>query len=264
MKSKYELLLKLQKKIKNWTLGEKVVFHHVPKCGGTSLNRALRLRYMASQRPIMANSSAKALSLFYPGIEDDPFEFHRKVHLFRKQLLHYYLSADISYITGHVGFCASAFNAYSASYRFVSVLRHPVDRFISDYLDLSVRGASYYRTDLSIEEYLETEEAEIRANTLCLYFSSSDKSVNRYDSEDLKLAQANIEKLDLVGFVDDMPRFNRELNSLLGIRIKVGHENKSLAGSSDKRDSFSQNVISKINRLCERDVELYEKARSLR
>lgn len=261
MKNKYDILLKLQGKMRSGMLGENVVFHHVPKCGGTSLNRALRLRYMLSQRPIMANSSAKAIPPFFPGIESDPIEFHRQVHLFRKQMLHYYMSADIAFLTGHVGFCSMAYEKHHQRYRFITVLRHPVDRFISDFLDLSVRGASFYKTDLSIDDYLGTDEAAIRANTLGVYFSSSLKRATDLDDQDYRDARENLGKFDLVGFVDSMAQFNQTLNSLLGVKIRIGHENRSQASSTKKRELFSDAILEKINALCERDIDLYQAVR---
>lgn len=262
MKNKYTILLAMREKLKSGLLGHHVIFHHVPKCGGTSLNRALRLRYMLSQAPIMANSTVRAMESFFESFEEHPLEFHHQVHLFRKQMLHYYMSADIAFITGHVGFCDVAYQNYRNRYKFITVLRHPVDRFISDYMDLSVRGASYYKTGLDIEAYLQTDEARIRARTLGIYFSSARKIATKMDADDYALAAENLAKFDLVGFVDQMGEFNQQLNRLLGVKIKIGHENRSIADPSRKKQAFSDSVIDRINEMCAQDVALYEAIRS--
>ena len=43
-------------------LPQKFVFHHVPKCGGTSVGRALRKRYLLSQATVTPESSFRKTS----------------------------------------------------------------------------------------------------------------------------------------------------------------------------------------------------------
>ena len=54
----------LQRHAQSLLSGNRIVFHHVPKCGGTSVGRALRLSYFLSQGTVTPIESDKAFRWF--------------------------------------------------------------------------------------------------------------------------------------------------------------------------------------------------------
>ena len=56
-------------KLLNVFVPQRVVFHHVPKCGGTSVGRALRKRYLLSQSTVTPESSFRAFEAFTQGTD---------------------------------------------------------------------------------------------------------------------------------------------------------------------------------------------------
>jgi hypothetical protein len=54
----------LQPRVLDRLTPQRVVFHHVPKCGGTSVGRALRKRYLLSQATVTPEASFRAFEAF--------------------------------------------------------------------------------------------------------------------------------------------------------------------------------------------------------
>jgi hypothetical protein len=79
-----------------------------------------------------------------------------------------------------------------------------------------------------------------------------------FDGCEVKAAQDNLMKFSLVGFMEDMGEFNDKLNELLGVKIKIGHENKAQGKQADKLEGFSEQAREKINRLCSLDKQVYD------
>ncbi|KZY76345.1 hypothetical protein A3739_02080 [Oleiphilus sp. HI0067] len=256
-------MLSIQHKLRERLLGAGCVFHHVPKCGGTSLNRAMRLRYIISQASIKANQTVYALSGMDESFDVNGGREFLSIHRFRQQMLHYYLHSGVKLISGHVRFSAAAYDKFSPSHQFITLLRDPVDRFVSEYKDLSVRQASVFKTNLSIEEFLSSDLALRNARTLTSYFSDSALLPEKYENTEVIEAQENLKKFNLIGFMNDMDGFNEKLNALLGVRIKIGHENKAEGRQADKLEGFTEEVREKIHEICAYDKKVYDFARSI-
>lgn len=250
--------------LKKRTTGNNAVFHHVPKCGGTSLVTAVRTRYLLSHRHIVGDASVQAALAVKPDIEKDIYELNKEVRLFRRQYLNYLLETGVTWVSGHMTFCAAAHERYHANYKFITVLRNPVDRYISEYIHRAHKhGDTYYNTSLSLDEYLESDIGQIQSQAICEYFSSSNKSAKDTHDTDYENAKNNLAKFDVIGFVDEMDKFNRQLNAALDINVNVGHQNKSVKSSRETTQIVSDEHRKKIEKICEREVELFQFAKSL-
>ncbi len=113
------------------TSGKFVVFHHVPRCGGTSVSRALRLRYILSQFSLNAKASYETIKNKYPHSPGNVF--FDNLYSFRESLFDYALNSYIRCVSGHVKFNENTYDKFCNTYKYITVLRDPVQRYLSDY-----------------------------------------------------------------------------------------------------------------------------------
>jgi len=250
--------------LKEKSTGNKAVFHHVPKCGGTSLVTAVRWKYLMSHRHIVGDASVKATMATHPDLEKDIFSLNQEVRLFRRQFLNYLLETENTWVSGHMTFCNVAYENYHDKYKFITVLRDPVERYISEYIHRAHKqGDTYYNTQLKLDEYLESDIGQIQSQAICEYFASSTKKANEINGDDYQAAKSNLAKFDLIGFTDEMATFNTSFNEMLNININVGHKNKSVKSKSETGNIITAEHRQKITKMCQQEIELYDYAKSL-
>lgn len=254
---KVTLLKSLREQAVERTAGQRVVFHHIPKCGGTSVGRALRWRYLLSQttvHPQYTFAAAKDLA----GSESLATILARTYEL-REQLLLYLLHQDVHYVVGHIPFSKAAYKRFSSRYRFISILRDPVERFVSHYFH-SYEREDYSRIVLPLEEFVETEDARRLGATYVAYLSGLPWTADFRTDEATSAAQANVEKLDCVGFVSDVVDFANRLQGVLGIRLRIGHENRGKAAGVSYRERLDPRLVERISDVCAPDMRVFDHA----
>ena len=240
--------------------GKPVVYHHVPRCGGTTIARAFRLRYVLSQTSLNAVASVEIVKAMNPHI--DGADIYADVREFRDYLLLYLIESNICWISGHFRFSELAFERYQGSYKFITVLRDPIHRFLSDYY-ANLGSTSHSGTKLSLEQYIDSVPGQMRGCVYSEYFSGLPAKSDFTSSDAVKKAIVNLKKLDLIGYTDQLRLFSSRASRLLGITVRVGHENKG--GKSGSRSAFdlSRDIKSKLEKTCEPDIKIYQAIRKL-
>jgi hypothetical protein len=145
------------------------------------------------------------------------------------------------FITGHFTFSNKIFNEISDDYDYITVLREPVQRFIS----------KYYYNDIEIQltDFLNTERAHEWGR----------EYVNRFLGEDLSLpiskkivrAKDNLKKFSLVGRLKDLNSFKADFRNKYGKKINITELNVGDYGA------IEESVIEEIKKICEPDIKLF-------
>jgi hypothetical protein len=157
--------------VTNATCGNPVVFHHVPKCAGTSIERALRLRYAASYATFDLRSIYSAAEALYPNSSLNALD--KLTAEFRSTEFIAYLYQDVKCIAGHIYFSSLAFEKFSNKYKFITVLREPVDFFISFFYQLTKAKKMYWSVGMPLDEFVDTDQARLFGQFYALYFSGN-------------------------------------------------------------------------------------------
>jgi hypothetical protein len=239
--------------------GNRAVYHHVPKCGGTSVARSLRMRYFLSQASINAASSVETLKQLYPG--DSKADHYRRLRDFRESLLLYYLYSDVRWVSGHVRFSEVAQQLFSESYKFITVLREPVARYLSNYKYNYMRD-SYSGTTLELEDYMDTFEGRMQGCLYAEYFSGLPADADYRSEHAISKARENLQKFDLVGFTHEMAEFARKSGELLGVSVSIGHENRGKIDTDAAISSIPGSTQDKLMEVCATDIEIYNYIRT--
>ena len=235
---------------------QRLVFHHIPKCGGTSVGRALRRRYLLSQATVSPEASFRAFELFSG--RDDREQMLIDVLDLREQMLLYLMFEDVRGISAHVRFSEKAYHRFSERYKFVTVLRDPVERFMSHYFWAWNKADAHGRIEEDFEAFLETDRARRLGATIVEYLCGLPKEVATHSEQAVASAIANLAKFDVVGDIGNVAGLQIGLREALGVKVSIGHENKARPTIKRASEALANTAArSRVEALCAPDMAVY-------
>lgn len=239
--------------------GRRIVFHHVPKCGGTSVGRALRRAYILSQGTITPVESEKAFDAAQSSLSGTGVAH---VSELREMMLLYLLYSDVRCVAAHVPFSNAAFDRFASRYSFLTLLRDPVDRFISQYYWNHDRPEAHFRIPESFDAFLASDRASALGSTYVRYFCGQPgQEFTR--GRQVDAAIRNLHRMDLVGFLDDLPHFQTKLRALTTKRVTIGSEN--VANTRSRREAIMSGPLrDRVLEVCGPDRDVWEAVQDLR
>lgn len=265
--------------------GPKVAFVHIAKCGGSSVDFALRSALAApgQHRIDRQQSISSSMASFTGDITtlqgSCQFSEHHAAHL--QKIFSYYLQENWQYISGHITITEDLIKQFKDQYAFITILRDPVERFISNYIfnkltnTKAIMLPNSLTTDNVIneaKEILNSKRGWQMANSPTMYLTG------RYpkDKDDAKAMQLevanNLAQFKVVGFLDNLTAFEQDCAKLTGRAINIGQRN-----TTDKLNSteqvevkatlkafFSEKETQKtVQNLCRFEMGNYLKAKEL-
>ncbi len=232
-------------------------YMHIPKSGGSSVHEALRAIVPLNQHigAIDAISTRKAAGVEFAG-KNDITTIHedgpRCAELFklREVQLMTYMAQEMALIYGHFLFSKKADDFFGEPYKFITILRDPVTRVISNYR--SARFEEFILSDL--DSYLDSDVARRHAQVNLRYFSGIAEIPEENCLKALKRAKENMDKFSVIGFIDKLDVFCKQFKAQFGVKPIIHHYNLA------KGDGISPTPqqLKKIERLCQYDIELYK------
>lgn len=254
-----DLAKSLHRRAINVLCGHRIVFHHVPKCGGTSVGRTLRRAYILSQGTVTPVESERA---FDAAQSSSVATGMAHVSELREMMLLYLLYSDVRCVSAHVPFSNAAFDRFANRYSFVTLLRDPVERFISNYYWNHDRPGAHFAIPESFDAFLASERAAALGSTYVRYFCG-EPGEKFTQKTHVDAAIRNLRRMDLVGFLDDLKRFQTKLRALTGKRLSIGSEN--VGNTRTRRDSILSGPLrDRVLEVCSPDRDVWEAVQDLR
>jgi hypothetical protein len=237
-----------------------VVFTHVPKCGGTSVQTALFRHFRLSREHILPVESRAAERLGAPHLRQAAAFPEFEALELRKQLVAYALSRDVKCITGHNPINEPIMSAHKGTHKFVTVLRDPVERFCSHYRFVYKSGVAT-AVDEKLDDFLETNRARWFGSIYVTYFGGAPAAKPVIEQSSIERAQKIVSGFDAVGFLDRMDKFQQQLRDLLGVNVKIDVKNRTKDRATHWRGEISDQQLERIREICRPNIEVYEYAR---
>lgn len=243
-------------------IDERLVFIHVPKCGGRSIRKGLDRLF----RMVPGRSDGRIVHL-HPGAAGRAAEtLDETVWTMRRRMLAYHLAhPNVQCVAGHYQIDATLLEEFAENHTFMTVLRDPVKRWISHFFFNRYKEGDHYRIEKDLDEFLETDRAISYGELYVNYFTGkgdADAGIGR-DPEIMGEAKENLAKFDMIGFLEDLDAFRSEFERRFGAELTLVHRNKNPAPKKRRREQLTPAIREKIRELCQPDIELYETAREL-
>jgi len=220
--------------------GKNIAFIHIAKCGGISIDLALRSAFASSgQYKINRDAAIQTTLTHFSQDEESPENSAKFADQHIKTLntlMNYYLALNWSYVSAHANVNIQLLKEYSEKYHFVTVLRDPIERFISHYIftkltnELPVMLPNKFSTDNLVEEAKNIIGSRrgwhmMNTPTMCL--------TGRYpkDHDDAKALQStvmdNLSQFSVVGFLNQLTDFSTKIETLTDRSVNISHKNSS-------------------------------------
>ena len=263
-----------------------LVFIHLPKCGGNSIKNGI-VSTLGPYNERRGAARAKKQALARMGRSAPPPMGGPDDFAYLEQLLAFRLAKRRKFVTGHYPVNAAFLDTHCARYDFVTVLREPMSRWISNYTyNWSVHSYDDRKHHSVLQNnptYQQTDDLEARVDAVI----GSDMSLlmgslmtsfltGQYprDPDDAlrlsKIAQQNLHRFAAVGLLDRLDGFAAALSDRLGQDLRFGIDNSTVSripdGMQAAHDAVKQHLgqpalRAKIAERCAADTALYDYAR---
>jgi hypothetical protein len=223
----------------------KIIFDHLPKCGGSSLNKYLQAHY--PRRKIFSINGLDPISSV------DEFK-------------NYSISKRNSYdlVKGHLA--NQLFDFVHPESIKVTVLREPIDRIVSHYFWAKRTPQHYLYTkihdsEMNLEDYVTSGISEELRNWYTTHFSgltvddaekNPDKAINR-------AIEVIMRAYDIIGLLDNLSFFLGTLRKKARLRYSFHNEKVNATRGRIAVHDIQQSIITKIEQANHLDVALYRK-----
>ena len=225
---------------------ERVFFLHVPKCGGIAITAGLRgVCSPASE----LNEHAVAAAAKSAG--GDPLDF-------RRDLLIYFLGCKkFRLVAGHYPYDMRAREMFGHDWKFVTVLRDPVERFFSHYFYNRYKKNDYLRINVDLAEFIDTDHAAALGWEYVRYFSGLRADRRNGPDADFASALANLKQFDMVGRLEHTDDLLTQFHQILGCKIELMRKNRNPANRETREQQITPEIRARAEEICRHDLKLF-------
>jgi hypothetical protein len=225
---------------------------HIPKTGGTSAIHALKKKYPFNFFKIEAGSSLRAAERKF----GDHYDSFDQCYDLRESVALYAMEAGYKCIAGHVPYSSQVFENPTNNYLLMTILRNPVQRFISKYLYNYHKSSEHCKLEMEFPDYLESEVGKQSGREYLRYLSGYSVEKNEKTDDDLvKISKENLKKIDLVGILEELEDFKSRFYQKTGMEIRIPHKNKTKHFTEEQ--TFDKATTKRVQEICKCDIELY-------
>jgi hypothetical protein len=237
---------------------KRIAFFHPAKCGGTSVRDFLGTVFGGPRRMDPASVARAARILGIAQME------------LREGILAYYVQChDVPFISGHFWYSRRVFAGREDEFDFITMLRNPLDRFLSHYYfaRFKPKPEHFPPNHCELPEYLLTDRAKSWATTYTRMFVGEIEVVKalyeRGTCDEMQKAVAdaidNLSRFAIVGTLEHLREFEAAIQQRYRVKSSIRHQRKSPRAGYLKFAEQPREVQERLLELCEPDMIIYER-----
>lgn len=255
----------------------KLVYLHVPKSGGRSIEQSIKNEYLGFNRiknksmhyTINSQNSAFVGGLIYNlNFEEGDINNNRNLKFNRDLLAYKLLDKKIKFISGHFPFDNLIYNFFADEFDFFTTLRDPVQKWLSNFFFRNERQPiimgkkfNHWKINVSLEDYLKSDRGHYHGYDYSKYYGGLRQNYDYNSKEAINNAKKNLNKFKIIGFLEDLNSLKISFYKTYNFNISIPHKNKSK--SRINSNIISDDIINEIKSVCKTDIEIYNFAKEL-
>lgn len=250
------LLARLRRVLRVWKgecLQDPVFFLHIPKCGGSSVTRALeeslglRKWLTGKYHYLKAAPSRKAADDMGLSLMD-----------YRNHILSYHMNDEaMMYVGGHFGFSRRLYDQHSDRWTYVTILRDPVKKWFSQYFYNRHKEDDHFSIEGGIEAFAHSATGRHLGSDFVHKLTDGIPADECDSDAAIQQARANIDRFDVVGVIEEVDAFIADCKDLFGIELSIPHVNKSPVEVQRRETMITDEIRARVESYCEPDRRVY-------
>lgn len=234
----------------------RILFHHIPKCGGSAITQPFRMRSALSYHKVDEDA---VLAIVDPRGELPFFARHEAAFAEKDRLCRYFAFSGTGLIQSHVPWFAATQEEALASYDRVTLLREPMSRFLSHYFWDKGRD-NQNGIHMELEDFLQTEQALAFGSLMTRFLSGRSWPGAAAEPAAVDAAVAASEHFAVLGFLDNLQGFGAQIQSKFGWRMKFPVSNQGTV--SNYEPLLKGPLAPRLREVCAPDLALYQRLKA--
>jgi hypothetical protein len=232
----------------------------MPKCGGTSIRKALFNVY----KPWSLEGVAITLKLNEMATREAEHLAGPHSRYIRTDLLNYHLSMkNLKCIIGHYRFSRETFERFKNDWHFITILRNPVERWYSHYF-YARNIDSIYNIDMELNEFVETEKALYMGSSFIGVVTGETSLDKQRSQEYIEEAISILSKFTIVGFLENLNQFCKDFKTKFNKNLNIPHLNVTPSEKRKGWHNIPDVIHEKVLEICRPNIEIYKNIKKQR
>jgi hypothetical protein len=206
-------------------------------------------------------STRRAASILEFGVDDawnchDDLEYGDRSFDLRERFLITHCCWESQLVHGHVLMSDRMQKHCKERYKFLTIMRDPVERAISNYRMAVNAGIASSDPDI----WLGSPIARAHTTTYLRYLSGNHLVAADQEAACLERALSTLKLFTLIGFLDDIASFARDFERIFGAHLNLREYNKAKGAEVVLNDT----QMAKLREMCVSDQKIYDQALHLK